>query len=61
MPCQVKRKAANVSRNLNGVGCFVMFCKPELREEIAQYVAAMRPVEKVAGPLIPFGTEVPVQ
>ena len=35
--------------------------EPELREEIGQYVAAMRPVEKVAGPPIPFGGAVPIQ
>ena len=37
--------------------------EPELREEIAQHVAAMRPVEKVAGPPVPFRSQaaVPIQ
>ena len=35
--------------------------EPELREEIAQYVAAMRPIEKIAGPPIPFRGAVPIQ
>ncbi len=34
---------------------------PELREEVGQYVAAMRPAEKVMGPPIPFGGAVPIQ
>ena len=37
--------------------------EPELRAEIEQYIQAMRPAEKVAGPPIPFSTQaaVPVQ
>ena len=53
----------------NGIGAHlgrlvgIAEAEPELREEIAQYVAAMRPAEKVAGPPIPFSSqaEVPVQ
>ncbi len=51
----------------NGIGAHlgrlvgIAEAEPELREEIAQYMAAMRPVEKVAGPPIPFRSAVPVQ
>ncbi len=55
--------------NPNGIGAHlgrlvaIAKAEPELREEIAQYVAAMRPAEKVAGTPIPFGSQaaVPIQ
>ena len=47
----------------NGIGAHlgrlvgIAKAEPELKEAIEQYVQAMRPVEKVAGPPIPFGNQ----
>ena len=55
--------------NPNGIGAHlgrlvaITKAEPELREAIAQYVTAMRPAEKVAGPPIalPSQAAVPIQ
>ncbi len=53
--------------NPNGIGAHlgrlvgIAKVEPELKEAIEQYIQAMRPAEKVAGPPIPFGGTAPIQ